>query len=154
MLVKITNGNVETYPYSTGLLRHENPNISFPKQVPDSLLKTFGVYSVTLTDKPSYTQRTQNITQDSIPALIDGVWTVGWTVTNKTTEEIAEYDNSVAANNRSLRNNLLAETDFYALSDVTMSSKMASYRKALRDITTHSNWPNLDPDNWPTKPEV
>ncbi len=80
------------------------------------------------------------------------MWTIGWTVTDKTTEEITDYDNSVAANNRSLRNNLLADTDFYALSDVTMSSEMTTYRQALRDITTHSNWPNLDPDDWPTKP--
>lgn len=152
MLVKITNGSVETYPYSTGLLRHENPNTSFPKQIPDSLLGEYGVYSVAETDKPSYTQRTQNITQESTPTLVDGVWTVGWVVTDKTTEEITDYDNSVAANNRSLRNNLLADTDFYALSDVTMSSEMTTYRQALRDITTHSNWPNLDPDDWPTKP--
>lgn len=35
---------------------------------------------------------------------------------------------------RRQRNLLLAETDFYALSDVTMSSEMASYRQALRDL--------------------
>lgn len=35
---------------------------------------------------------------------------------------------------RRQRNLLLAETDFYALSDVTMSSEMATYRQALRDL--------------------
>ena len=30
---------------------------------------------------------------------------------------------------------LLAETDFYALSDVTMSDEMKTYRQNLRDIT-------------------
>ena len=35
---------------------------------------------------------------------------------------------------RSKRNRLLAETDFYALSDVTMSSDMTTYRQALRDL--------------------
>jgi hypothetical protein len=44
------------------------------------------------------------------------------------------------------------ETDFYALSDVTMSSEMTIYRQALRDITTHSNWPHLEDSDWPTKP--
>ena len=34
------------------------------------------------------------------------------------------------------RNQLLAETDHFALSDVTMSSDMATYRQALRDITS------------------
>ena len=38
------------------------------------------------------------------------------------------------ANLRSRRNQLLAETDFYALSDVTMSSDMETYRQELRDL--------------------
>ena len=33
------------------------------------------------------------------------------------------------------RNILLAETDFYALSDVTMSEAMTTYRQELRDLT-------------------
>ena len=33
------------------------------------------------------------------------------------------------------RNRLLAETDFYALSDVTMTDNMKTYRQELRDIT-------------------
>jgi hypothetical protein len=36
---------------------------------------------------------------------------------------------------RAKRNRLLSETDFYALSDVTMSSEMQTYRQDLRDIT-------------------
>ena len=35
---------------------------------------------------------------------------------------------------RSRRNQLLAETDFYALSDVTMSDDMRTYRQELRDL--------------------
>tara|TARA_Y100001937_G_C7063336_1_gene304805 strand:- start:505 stop:873 length:369 start_codon:yes stop_codon:yes gene_type:complete len=58
----------------------------------------------------------------------------------------------LAANNRSLRNSLLFQTDFYALIDVTMSDAMKAYRQALRDITTHSNWPNLKDADWPTQP--
>ena len=27
-----------------------------------------------------------------------------------------------------------------------------TYRQALRDITTHSNWPKLEDSDWPTKP--
>ena len=36
---------------------------------------------------------------------------------------------------RQRRNVLLASTDFYALSDNTLSSDMAAYRQSLRDIT-------------------
>ena len=53
---------------------------------------------------------------------------------------------------RTERNEKLAETDFYALSDVVMLSDMTTYRQALRDLPTHKNWPNLSDSDWPTKP--
>ena len=37
---------------------------------------------------------------------------------------------------RAKRNKLLQDTDFYGMSDNTMSSEMATYRQALRDITS------------------
>lgn len=51
---------------------------------------------------------------------------------------------------RSKRDKLLAETDFYALSDVTMSTEMTTYRQALRDLPSTQS----DPDNitWPERP--
>ena len=58
----------------------------------------------------------------------------------------------LAEEHRITRNNKLSDTDFYALSDVTMSSEMQTYRQALRDITSHSKWPNLSDNDWPTKP--
>ena len=64
----------------------------------------------------------------------------------------ATLDANTAAGHRATRDAKLAETDFYALSDVTMSSEMQSYRQALRDITTHDNWPNLEDADWPTAP--
>ena len=53
---------------------------------------------------------------------------------------------------RTERNLKLADTDFYALSDVTMSSDMATYRQALRDITDDvAKWGTSD-WAWPTEP--
>ncbi len=62
-----------------------------------------------------------------------------------TAEEQAEFDaqqtawNSKSAERKlaeikQIRNQKLQETDFYALSDVTMSDAMSTYRQALRDI--------------------
>ena len=57
------------------------------------------------------------------------------------------------ANLRQHRNRLLAETDFYALSDVSMSDDMTKYRKDLRDITEGlSTVENVNAVTWPTKP--
>jgi hypothetical protein len=64
----------------------------------------------------------------------------------------ATLDAKAAEANRKKRNDLIAETDYFALTDVTMDAAMTSYRQALRDITTHSNWPNLADEDWPVKP--
>ena len=54
---------------------------------------------------------------------------------------------------RSERNSLLAETDFYALSDVTMSSEMETYRQELRDITEGlTTVEDVEAVVFPTKP--
>ena len=67
-------------------------------------------------------------------------------------EWAAGADDRMAAEHRSTRNNLLAETDWMANSDVTMADNWKTYRQALRDLPTHSNWPNLEDSDWPTKP--
>lgn len=150
--VKVENNQVAEYPYSVRSLRNDNPNTSFPKSISDTMLADWGVYPVTVSDVPSYTARTQTVTQNDNPTLVNNVWTLGWTVSDKTADEITSYDNNVATDNRRLRDDKLKETDFYALSDVTMSAEMTTYRQALRDITSHANWPNLNDDDWPTKP--
>ena len=55
---------------------------------------------------------------------------------------------------REKRNNLLKETDYYALSDVTMSNDMKTYRQQLRDITNGVNTEaKAKNKEFPTKPE-
>lgn len=51
---------------------------------------------------------------------------------------------------RTKRNQLLAETDYLALSDATLSEDMRTYRQALRDLPANTS----DPANptWPVKP--
>ena len=76
--------------------------------------------------------------------------------TARDAEEKAWADGAVAraqANLREKRNRLLAETDFYALSDVTLSDDMKTYRKDLRDLPAGKD--TVDKCNnatWPTKP--
>ena len=67
----------------------------------------------------------------------------------------AKKDELVAAEPMRLlreeRNRLLAETDWWASSDLTMSTARTNYRQALRDITDSAT--SLDDVTWPTKPE-
>ena len=51
---------------------------------------------------------------------------------------------------REERNKRLAETDWWAMSDRTMTSAQTTYRQALRDITDNAT--SLDDVTWPTKP--
>ena len=54
---------------------------------------------------------------------------------------------------RSKRNRLLAETDYLALSDQTLTSAMTTYRTNLRDITNGvTTQAHIDAISWPTKP--
>ena len=79
--------------------------------------------------------------------------TVTVTVADQQAEYQATLDAAAGATVRAERDRLLAETDFYALSDVTMSADMTTYRQALRDITAHANFPHdLEDSDWPTKP--
>ena len=71
--------------------------------------------------------------------------------------EEAAYANAAPARAlarlRETRNRLLAETDFYGNSDVTMSDDMTTYRQALRDLPAGKD--TVDKCNnatWPTKP--
>jgi len=51
---------------------------------------------------------------------------------------------------RAERDRKLAETDWWAVADRTMTSEQTAYRQALRDITTSAT--SLDDVVWPTKP--
>ena len=71
-------------------------------------------------------------------------------------EEKAWADGAPAralADLRAKRNRLLAETDYYALSDVTMSDDMKTYRQDLRDLPAGKDTvEKCENATWPTKP--
>jgi len=180
MYVKITNGAVAKYPYSTGQLRRDNPNVSFPRNIPLEIMRRYGMRPVTTEAMPDYDPLTQKVVTATTPTrnvvrlmteadatdpitnevntdlvgtpIYGNDWVLTRTVVDLTADEITANDATTAEANRKKRNELLAETDYFALTDVTMDAAMTSYRQALRDITTHSNWPNLADGDWPVKP--
>jgi len=68
----------------------------------------------------------------------------------------AECDFELGIKNlRIKRNNLLAQTDYLALSDQTMSAEMTTYRQALRDITNGlTTVKDVEAVVFPEKPEA
>ena len=150
MFVKVDNGVAQNY--TIGQLRKDNPSTSFPRTITEELLAEYDVYPAVHGAMPSYDEATQKVTQNAAATQVDGVWTYGYTVEALTDEEVAAVLAQKASGARAVRDAKLAETDWHALSDVTMSAEMAAYRQALRDISSHANFPNLQNADWPVAP--
>jgi len=73
-----------------------------------------------------------------------------WNGSSYDTPVVTLTDAQKWKNIRNTRNELLAKTDFYALSDVTMTTEMSTYRQQLRDLPSSTS--NPDDVVWPTKP--
>jgi len=154
-----TTGEVK----SQGAIRRDHPNMSIPRVWNDGVCDALNVDPVLAGARPTPGQY-QNVVRDGVEQNDAGDWVEKWVVADMfaddddstKAEKEAAYqatlDENTAAQNRTARNEKLAETDFWGMSDMTMSAEMTTYRQALRDITTHSNWPNLEEGDWPTKP--
>ena len=158
-----TTGEVKTQ----GEWRAAFKNMSLPKVWTSNVCDAMNIDPV-LASPAATTSAYQTSVRDGVEQDSNGNWlekyvardmfadtTVDGVTTTKAEHEAAyqaTLDANTATANRSTRNAKLAETDFYALSDVTMSSAMTTYRQALRDLPTHNNWPNLVDADWPTKP--
>ena len=148
MHIKLAN-DVPT-PYTIGQLRRDNPNTSFPKHIPNRILETYNVFPYTQ-QQPTFDEKTQKLEDGGFIQSEDGNWSKTWNIAEKTPEELAEWIESKKQQVRSQRDTLIAQTDYLALSDNTLSPEISAYRQALRDITTQEGFP--ESVSWPTKPE-
>jgi hypothetical protein len=142
MFIKLTNGVPETY--TIGQLRKDNPNVSFPKDIPLETLASYNVYPLTVADRPSY----NNLTEDTVlntPTEVNGAWIQSYSVVQKSQEDAER-------NIREQRNFLLSESDWTQVEDAPVDKTVwATYRQALRDITTQEGFPfNVTFPNKPT----
>ena len=160
--------NKTTAAVSTqGEIRRANANTSFPRVWDADVCTHLNIDPVLAAPQPSCTALQQ---VNSIAPVQDDLnnWVEGWAVVDKfsdttdddgvtTTkaEHEAAYTASelakVAATAREKRDGLLAATDFYALSDVVMTSEMTTYRSDLRAVPAQENFPTTI--TWPTAPQ-
>ena len=156
-----TTGEIKTQ----GELRRDNPNISFPKVWNSGVCDALDVDPVMIAAAPTEgIGNYQHAVRNGVEQNSNGDWVYAWQIVDmfsdgdggtKAEKEAAyqaQLDSSAADQNRRTRDRLIAETDWWAGSDLTMSSAQTAYRQALRDITAHSNWPHLQDSDWPTKP--
>jgi hypothetical protein len=159
-----TTGEVKTQ----GQWRAAFPNMSLPRVWTSNVCDAMNIDPV-LASPAATTTAYQTSARDGVEQNANGDWVEKYVardmfadttdedgVTTTKAEHEAAYqatlDAKTATANRSTRDSKLAETDWHGMSDVTMSSEMTTYRQALRDITAHENWPNLEDADWPTAP--
>ena len=158
-----TTGEVKTQ----GQWRSANPNTSLPRVWKAATLDALDLDPV-LRSPAATTTAYQTSARDGVEQDANGNWvekyvardmfadtTEDGVTTTKAEHETAyqaTLDTATATANRTKRDGLLADTDYFALTDVTMDAAMTTYRQDLRDITSHADWPNLADDDWPTKP--
>jgi len=148
-------------------LRAENKNMSFPKAWNSSVHDALGVDPVLAAPAPDPSGDYKSVIRNGAVQDSNGNWVYAWTEQDMFTEytddngdvqtvaaQKAAYDAantaSLAAQERSKRDELLKATDHYGLSDVTMSSDMTTYRQALRDVPQQTDFPGTI--TWPEKP--
>lgn len=151
--VKTQDGQVTKFPYNIGQLRRDNPNTSFPRRISDDILASYGVFDVMIEDAPQVDPATHKAIRSDTPVKVGDKWVLQWSIVEKTDEEKQTYRDAAASRTRAKRDAKLAETDYLALVDNTLTNEMATYRQALRDITDHENFPYLAEEDWPVKPE-
>jgi len=151
-----------------GQWRSHYSNVSLPRAWKQATLDGLNLEAV-LASPAATTTQYQNSVRDGVVQDANGNWVENYVardmfadttdedgVTTTKAEHEAAYqaglDDNAGEAVRAKRNTLLAETDYFALTDVTMDAAMTSYRQALRDITDHANFPNLDDADWPAKP--
>jgi len=159
-----TTGEVKTQ----GQWRAAFPNMSLPRVWTSNVCDAMNIDPV-LASPAATTTAYQTSARDGVEQNANGDWVEKYVArdmfadttdddgvkTTKAQHEAAyqaTLDANTATSNRSTRDSKLAETDWYGMSDVTMADNMKTYRQALRDLPTHSNWPNLEDADWPTKP--
>lgn len=146
MYVLIQEGKVRKYPYSISLLKQDNPGTSFPQNISNELLESYGVFKVTPTPVPSYNKKTEAISRNL--EQINGTWVETWSI-----DRIDEA--SAATNIRGHRNKLLKESDWTQLADSPLNADAklawALYRETLRMIPQQAGFPYSV--QWPPMPQ-
>ena len=115
------------------------------------------------TDESQFKSMFRKVTgADSSGTAIESADTSDWGVTWKqVSDKMTAIDSAAPMKElRKQRDAKLAETDWTANSDVTMSADMKTYRQELRDLPAHNNGKNaaLNDDgtlknvSWPKKP--
>ena len=157
----------------------ENTTMVFPKNWGQKVYDYLNVDPVLRATPPTTANTLQVVVMDGATES-NGEWFQNWIIRDRFTSDVDVYDpeanttttltvaqqitnytqkrnDGLAISVRRKRDQLLAESDWVAIkaseTGVSANSAWTTYRTALRDITSHANFPDLTNADWPTKPE-
>jgi hypothetical protein len=157
------SGEVKTQ----GEIRRLNPSTSFPRVWNQDTCDYIGIDPVLASPKPDVTNL-QQVLADGVEQDALSNWVEKWIIADKFSDYTDEdnvlhtkaeqetaflqgLEDTAFESLRTERNKLLAETDWTANSDVTMTAEMTEYRKLLRDLP--ANTADVFNPVYPEKPE-
>ena len=121
-------------------------NYCYARRLTDEQVAHFGVHKKQIVTPPYHEPATQSL-EEGPALLINGVWTQNYFVSDLGAHESAAKVHTQWIVIRAERNRLLVASDWTQLPDVSAdAATWATYRQALRDITTQANpfavvWP-------------
>lgn len=113
------------------------------------LLESYGYYELNKLMPISHSEE-ETYDMDTTPYKSGSAYYLGYTIRNKTEEELDMHYKHQWITIRTKRLKLLQETDYMGNSDYPITNEWRDYRQALRDITEQGNPFNIV---WPNKPE-
>ena len=154
-----STGEVKTQ----GEVRRMHSNTSLPRVWDADTCAFLGIDPVLAAPKPEPSAAYKQVGRNGAVQDANNNWVEAYTETDMfadTTEDgvtttkaehetayQARLDADAAAGVRTTRDAKLAETDWTASTDVTMTAEMTAYRQALRDVPAQAGFPNTI--DWP-----
>jgi len=167
-----TTGEVK----SQGEWRRVYSGTSLPRVWNSNVFDALDLDPILQAPKPEVTGDYQRAQRDGVTQDDNGNWVYAWKIVDMFSDYVDEEGNTVtkaeqeqqyqtrldseaADRVRTRRDSLLEETDWvvvkYTELGEAIPAEWTTYRQALRDITTHANFPHLnDDEDWPAKPVV
>ena len=157
------SGEVKTQ----GEIRRLNPSTSFPRVWNQDTCDFIGIDPVLNAPKPEVTNLQQVLADGVVQDDLDN-WVEKWIIADKFSDYTDEdgvvhtkaeqetaflqgLEDTAFESLRTERNRLLAETDWTASTDVTMTAEMTEYRQDLRDLPADTT--DVFNPVYPEKPE-
>lgn len=157
MYAKIVDGQVNKYPYSILELRKDNPQVSYPENPNEEVLKSLGIFFVTPKNPPAHERATQRCDR-VLPTFQNGKWVETWQISELSDTEKEQVKAEKEQEVRATRDGfLLSKVD--SISHIRWSvmaeeqkEAVLAYRQALLDVPQQEGFPWEV--SWPEPPEL